>query len=185
MSNQRYRKLTILGFRGVGKTSLTVQFVENQFSDNYIPTIENSWHKTMTIRGKTYSVEIVDTAGQDEFSIFPSTYAVGIHGYILVYSVISRTSFEMVRIIRDKILNATGSATVPMVLVGNKIDLVGDRVISTQAGQKLANEWNCAFVETSAKHNKQVAEIFDSIVMAVDGMEPESATPRKNECAIQ
>jgi len=60
---------------------------------------------------------------QAEHSIFNSSHAVGIHGYILVYSVTSKQSFEMVKIIREKILNYTGTESVPMVLVGNKIDL--------------------------------------------------------------
>ncbi len=50
-------------------------------------------------------IEIVDTAGQDEYSILNSKHFIGIHGYVLVYSVASMSSFEMVQVIRDKILN--------------------------------------------------------------------------------
>lgn len=50
-------------------------------------------------------MEIIDTAGQDEYTILNSKHFIGIHGYMIVYSVASKQSFEMVRIIRDKILN--------------------------------------------------------------------------------
>lgn len=64
---------------------------------------------------------------QDEYSIFQRQYAVGIHGYVLVYAVTSKTSFEMVKIINEKILNALGTDKVPRVLVGNKKDLTYER----------------------------------------------------------
>lgn len=67
------------------------------------------------------------TGEQDEFSILQSKQAVGLHGWILVYSVTSRSSFEMVSIIRDKVLNYTGIDSVPMVIVGNKSDLDAQR----------------------------------------------------------
>lgn len=56
-------------------------------------------------KGQDYSTEIVDTAGQDEYSILNSKHFIGIHGYMLVYSVSSLPSFEMVQVIREKILN--------------------------------------------------------------------------------
>jgi Ras family protein len=60
---------------------------------------------------------------QDEFSILHSDQASGLHGWALVYSVASRSSFEMIHIIRDKILAFNSADTVPMVLIGNKSDL--------------------------------------------------------------
>lgn len=104
-----------------GKSSLSARFVDGQFAQSYNPTIESTLQKTFRFRGNDYVMEIIDTAGQDEFSIFPSRYSVGIDGYVLVYSVASRTSFEMVKVIREKLLNNTGTDSVPMVLVGNKV----------------------------------------------------------------
>lgn len=118
------------------------------------------------------------TMRQDEYSIFQRQYAVGIHGYVLVYSVTSRSSFNMVKIINDKILNALGNDSVPRVLVGNKTDLIYDRfvfsspvavrvlivfrwltlvrVVSFEEGKALADSWGCEFFETSAKHNENI-----------------------------
>lgn len=108
----------------VGKSSLTVRFVEHHFVESYYPTIENTFSRIIKHNGQDYATEIVDTAGQvstshfrdarqrsgaeplqDEYSILNSKHFIGIHGYIIVYSVTSRQSFEMVRTIRDKILN--------------------------------------------------------------------------------
>jgi Ras family protein len=83
------RKIAIMGFRAVGKSSLTIQFVENHFVDSYDPTIENTFVKNVVYKGQDYIIQVVDTAGQDEYSIFPSSYTVNIHGYLLVYSVTS------------------------------------------------------------------------------------------------
>lgn len=75
-------------------------------------------------------MECVLRDAQDEFSILGSKQAVGLHGWILVYSVTSRSSFDMCSIIRDKILQYMGVDSVPLVLVGNKIDLAGGRCVS-------------------------------------------------------
>jgi GTPase SAR1 family protein len=82
-----------------------VQFVDGHFVESYYPTIENTFSKVIRYRGTDFATEIIDTAGQDEYSILNSKHYIGIHGYMLVYSVASTQSFEMVRIIRDKILN--------------------------------------------------------------------------------
>jgi Ras family protein len=57
------RKLTVLGYPGVGKSSLTTCFVENRFVENYDPTIENTFHKTIRFRNAHFVTDIVDTAG--------------------------------------------------------------------------------------------------------------------------
>uniref|UniRef100_A0A670KBA4 Ras homolog, mTORC1 binding n=1 Tax=Podarcis muralis TaxID=64176 RepID=A0A670KBA4_PODMU len=89
MPPSKSRKIAILGYRSVGKSSLTIQFVEGQFVDSYDPTIENTFTKLITVNGQEYHLQVVDTAGQDEYSIFPQTYSIDINGYILVYSVTS------------------------------------------------------------------------------------------------
>lgn len=56
-------------------------------------------------------MELVDTAGQDEYSIFPAQYSMDIHGYVLVYSITSEKSFEVAQVIYDKILDMMGKVT--------------------------------------------------------------------------
>ena len=73
--------------------------------DSYYPTIENTFSKVIRYRNQDFAVEIIDTAGQDEYTILNSKHFIGIHGYMIVYAVSSKQSFDMCRIIRDKILN--------------------------------------------------------------------------------
>uniref|UniRef100_A0A7M4E9T5 GTP-binding protein Rheb n=1 Tax=Crocodylus porosus TaxID=8502 RepID=A0A7M4E9T5_CROPO len=138
----------------LGKSSLTIQFVEGQFVDSYDPTIENTFTKLITVNGQEYHLQLVDTAGQDEYSIFPQTYSIDINGYILVYSVTSIKSFEVIKVIHGKLLDMVGKVQIPIMLVGNKKDLHMERVISYEEGKALAESWNAAFLESSAKENQ-------------------------------
>lgn len=70
----------------------------------YIP----AFTKSTRVNSQDYEVKLVDTAGQDEYSIFPTQYSMDIHGYVLVYSITSAKSFEVVQIIYDKLLDITG-----------------------------------------------------------------------------
>nr|XP_022338697.1 GTP-binding protein Rheb homolog [Crassostrea virginica] len=149
----KQRRVALMGFRSVGKSSVTIQFVENHFVDSYDPTIENTFQKTLKIRGQEYSLQVIDTAGQDEYSILPQSYFVNIDGYVLVYSVNSRKSFEVVKFVYDKLLDMKGTINgVPVVLVGNKCDLTAEREVTTEEGKRLADGWKVAFLETCAKN---------------------------------
>ncbi|OGM39153.1 GTP-binding protein rhb1 [Aspergillus bombycis] len=144
----KQRKIAIVGSRSVGKSSLTVRFVEHHFVESYYPTIENTFSRIIKHNGQDFATEIVDTAGQDEYSILNSKHFIGIHGYIIVYSVASRQSFDMVRVIRDKILNHLGADYVPLVVVGNKSDLKSEqRQVSLDEGRGLGEDFHCAFTE--------------------------------------
>lgn len=146
-----------------GKSSLTVQFVEKHFSDAYYPTIEYTYNRTLQLDRQTFSCEIVDTAGQDEFSILQSDYAVGVHGYMLVYSITSTATLELTRIIRDKILNLVGVDHVPMVLVGNKCDLNEKREVAAVDAAQLAKSWKAGWIETSAKTGDNIGNFLDCV----------------------
>uniref|UniRef100_A0A8C1GXI5 GTP-binding protein Rheb n=1 Tax=Cyprinus carpio TaxID=7962 RepID=A0A8C1GXI5_CYPCA len=132
MPQPKYRKIAVLGYRSVGKSSLTIQFVEGQFVDSYDPTIENTFNKMVSVNGQDFNLQLVDTAGQDEYSIFPQSHSMDIHGYVLVYSVTSMKSFEVVQVLHDKLLDMVGKIQVPTVLVGNKKDLHMERTFILQ-----------------------------------------------------
>lgn len=95
----------MLRHASAGKSSLIVQFVDNQFIEPYYPTMEATHFKQIPYKGVEYDVSIIDTAGQDEYSLLSPKHAVGMHGYILVYSVTSRQSFDMVKIVYEKLKN--------------------------------------------------------------------------------
>lgn len=183
----KQRRIAILGFRSVGKSSLTIQFVEGQFVDSYEPTIENTFNKTLKVRGQEYQLTLVDTAGQDEYSIFPTQYGMDIHGYILVYSITDPRSLEVVQIIYDKLLDMTGKVNVPLVLVGNKKDLQAERKISQEQGKKLAESWKAAFMEASAKNNDSVTDIFSQCLGQIEKADSAGGNGGKepgNSCVV-
>jgi len=182
------RKIAVMGSRSVGKSSLTVQFVENHFVESYYPTIENTFSKLIRYKGQEYQTEIIDTAGQDEYSILNSKHSIGIHGYVLVYSVTSRSSMEMCRIIRDKILNHTGTEWVPIVLIGNKSDLHMQRQITPEQGKIQAQQWSCAWTEASARHNENVQKAFELCIGEIEKantVQPEQQKEQSSKCLIQ
>ncbi|ESK97612.1 rheb small monomeric gtpase [Moniliophthora roreri MCA 2997] len=183
--NLKKRKIAVLGSRSVGKSSLVIQFIDNQFVESYYPTIESTFAKSVKYRGAEYDCEVIDTAGQDEFSIFNSKHAIGIHGYVLVYSVTSRSSFEMVQVVYDKIIDFCGVTDIPCVIVGSKVDLES-RQVSPQEGEKLAQTLRAAFIETSAKTNLNVGKVFELCLAEVEKRAPNSQTgePQASRCII-
>jgi len=188
----KQRKIALMGFRSVGKSSLAIQFVEGQFVDSYDPTIENTFKKTVSVKGKgNYDLLLVDTAGQDEYSIFPSEYSVDIHGYVLVYSIDSEQSFKICQIIHEKLLDLIGDSSVPIVLVGNKSDLHNERQVSVEKGKKLAEEMKAFFLETSAKENQNVGDIFSKLIASENdksgaggGVGPDGNQSKKECCLM-
>jgi len=164
----KHRKIALMGFRGVGKTSLATQFVEGQFNEQYSPTIEHTFCKTLKVSDEEYQLQLIDTAGQDELSIVPQNYSMNIDGYILVYSLTSTKSFEIVERIHSMLEDKIGSAIFPVILVANKSDLTRSRQVSEEAGQRLAEKWKGTYIETSAKSKENTARIFTTLLSSVE-----------------
>ncbi|KAF5393570.1 hypothetical protein D9757_000064 [Collybiopsis confluens] len=202
-AENKKRKIAVLGSRSVGKSSLVIQFIDNQFVESYYPTIEATFTKSLKYKGSEYDCEVIDTAGQastilyaylhplltslaqDEFSILNSKHAIGIHGYVLVYSVTSRSSFDMIRIIYDKIIGFCGVTDIPCVVVGSKVDLESSRQVSPQEGEDLARGLNAAWVETSAKTNLNVANVFELCLAEIEKRAPHTGEPpQASRCVI-
>ena len=170
------RKLAIVGARGVGKSSLTTRYTQDEFLESYIPTIENQASKDVTIDKKLYNIDILDTAGQDEYSMMNDKHLIGIHGYILIYSISSRSSFELISNIREKIVDSIVplslsddiSVDIPFVIVGNKTDLNSVRQVPTSEGEELGKKFNCPFIEVSAKDGTNVEKCFELVLDTVN-----------------
>ncbi|KAF9006423.1 small GTPase superfamily [Cyathus striatus] len=182
----RKRKIAVLGSRSVGKSSLVVQFIENHFVESYYPTIESTFSKSVKYNGAEYDCEIIDTAGQDEFSILNAKHAIGIHGFVLVYSVTSRNSYNMIQIVYDKIVDFCGVQDIPCVIVGSKCDLQHSRQVDSSEGERLAQLNKAAWVETSAKNNINVAKVFELCLAEIEKRSPSGQTdaPAKTSCVI-
>jgi len=145
-------KLVMLGDGGVGKTAITIRFVSDRFVHEYDPTVEDAYKKEHQIDGKEVTVEIVDTAGQEEYtSGLQDKFIRGGEGFILVYSITSRSSLNRVKEIRNKIAWTKDSEDVAMILVGNKSDLVKERQVPAQEGKEVAQEFGCPFFRNISK----------------------------------
>ncbi|SCV02583.1 LAME_0H03026g1_1 [Lachancea meyersii CBS 8951] len=161
-------KLVVLGAGGVGKSCLTVQFVQGVYLDTYDPTIEDSYRKSMEIDKKVFDLEILDTAGVAQFTAMRELYIKSGLGFLLVYSVTDRQSLEELIELREQVLRIKDSNKVPMVLVGNKADLEGERVISVEEGVEMSSKWGrVPFYETSALLRSNVDEVFVDVVRQI------------------
>mmetsp|Transcript_9177 Transcript_9177/g.14114 ORF Transcript_9177/g.14114 Transcript_9177/m.14114 type:complete len:193 (+) Transcript_9177:308-886(+) len=164
-----HRKVAILGFRAVGKSSLTNTFVSGTFVETYDPTIESTHHKTIRFRKVHFATDIVDTAGMDEYSRLSRNASLGVHGYALVFSIVSRQSFDRIEQVNEALLNALGDAPdVPRVLVGSMRDLGDQRQVSLQEAQKLADSWGVPYIECSSKTGENVAEVFHTLLKEIE-----------------
>ena len=160
-------KLVIVGGGGVGKSALTIQLIQNHFIDEYDPTIEDSYRKQVNIDEETCLLDILDTAGQEEYSAMRDQYMRTGQGFILVYAIVSRGSFEEITSFKEQITRVKDKDKVPMVLIGNKCDLDQHRQIQTNEGQDLANSFGCPFFEASAKTRVNVEESFYQLVREI------------------
>eukprot|EP01089_Gocevia_fonbrunei_P012658 TRINITY_DN3054_c0_g1_i7.p1 TRINITY_DN3054_c0_g1~~TRINITY_DN3054_c0_g1_i7.p1 ORF type:complete len:206 (-),score=53.65 TRINITY_DN3054_c0_g1_i7:78-656(-) len=160
-------KLVVVGGGGVGKSALTIQLIQNHFIDEYDPTIEDSYRKQVTIDADSCLLDILDTAGQEEYSAFKDQYMRTGQGFLCVYAITSRTSFDEISSFREQILRVKDEDKVPMVLVGNKSDLENERVVATSEGNDLSKSFGCAFLETSAKTRVNVEESFYQLVREI------------------
>lgn len=168
LSADKAYKLVMLGDGGVGKTAMTIRFVSDRFVQEYDPTVEDAYKKEHQIDGKDIMVEIIDTAGQEEYtSGLQDKFIRSGEGFILVYSITSRPSLNRVKEIRNKIAWTKDSEEVAMILVGNKSDLVKERQVPTQEGKELAQEFGCPFLETSAKTGENVAECMRLLFLEI------------------
>lgn len=166
LPDQRYR-LVVLGDGGVGKSALTLQYVQRNFLEYHDPTIEDAYIQRTTIDGQPCLLNILDTAGQAEFTAMREQYMRGGEGFIICYSIADKHSFLEAEEYRKLILKVRADDKVPVILVGNKIDLEDQRRVSTEDGAALANKFNCKFIETSAADRRHVDEAFQILVREI------------------
>jgi len=156
-------KLLLIGDSGVGKSCLLLRFSDDSFTTSFITTIGIDFKiKTIEIDGKRIKLQIWDTAGQERFRTITTAYYRGAMGILLVYDVTDDASFQN---IRNWIRNIEQHAAdnVDKILVGNKCDMISEKVVETTRGSALAEETGIKFFETSAKSNTNVTEAFVAI----------------------
>jgi len=112
------------------------------------------------VDGQQCMLEILDTAGTEQFTAMRDLYMKNGQGFVLVYSITAQSTFNDLQDLREQILRVKDTDDVPMILVGNKCDLEDERVVGKDQGANLARSFNnCAFLESSAKAKINVNEV--------------------------
>eukprot|EP00003_Mantamonas_plastica_P005222 TRINITY_DN1417_c1_g1_i4.p1 TRINITY_DN1417_c1_g1~~TRINITY_DN1417_c1_g1_i4.p1 ORF type:complete len:201 (+),score=70.22 TRINITY_DN1417_c1_g1_i4:44-604(+) len=181
-------KCVVVGGGGVGKSALTIQLIQNSFVDEYDPTIEDSYRKQVTIDDESCLLDILDTAGQEEYAAMRDGYMRSGEGFLCVYSITSRSSFDEIPAFREQILRVKDLDHVPMVIVGNKCDLDHERQVTTAEGKDLAKSFGCPHMEGSAKARINVEESFFELVREIRkaraGGDKVDTKKKKKKCLV-
>ncbi|KAI0648838.1 ras-domain-containing protein [Trametes meyenii] len=185
---QRYSAV-VLGAGGVGKSALVMRYGKNTFVDQYDPTIEEEYEVTVEFEGKRSYLDIVDTAGVEQFTGINESYIERGVGFVLVFSLTQEATLKDVDHIREQIHRIKGGEQdIPMVVVGTKMDLTGEREVSSAMIQDLAVRWGLPFYETSAKKGWHVNEVFNDLLSRMrkryPNGTPRGRTRRREQCLI-
>ncbi len=159
MGSARF-KVVLLGDQSVGKSCLVRRFVDNQFAEDYIPTLGfQIFFKSLNIGDYSVDFQIWDVAGQQSFEFARRNYYTHSQGFLLVFDVTNPTSFQnldkWVAEIRAICPNAPG------ILVGNKADLPNPKISEKDFALKSEQLTASGRVLTSAKTGSKVNDAFD------------------------
>ena len=162
-------KILLIGDSKVGKTCLISRYAIGVFNEDYISTIGfDSRQKEEIINNEKVLVRIFDTAGQERFKSITANYLRNAEGVILVYDLTSTESFENLKFWIESIKNNLGNdEPIPIIIIGNKIDLEDARVINKSVAEKFAKDNNYKYFETSAKTGEGVDDAFREIVKQI------------------
>jgi len=163
-ANKTYQfKLVLLGDTSVGKSSIVIRFVKGQFSEYQESTIGAAFlTQTVPVQDCTVKFEIWDTAGQERYHSLAPMYYRGAAAAIVVYDITSQESFHRAKS-WVKELQRQGSPDVVIALAGNKIDRDEEREVPAADAKQYADDNSLYFIETSAKTNVNVRELFLAI----------------------
>ena len=158
-------KVIVIGDGSVGKTTLLRRYVEHQFETEYIPTVGvNILKEQIQVGDRTVNLMLWDIAGQPQFALLHKVYYNGANAVIMMFDLTNSPSFtninnwynELVKYELDK---------VPIILVGNKSDLKGERkIIEPMAHSKMEQLGIPAYFETSALEGVNVKAAFNKII---------------------
>ncbi|XP_067830451.1 ras-related protein R-Ras2-like [Heptranchias perlo] len=164
---QEKYKLVVVGGGGVGKSALTIQFIQSYFVSDYDPTIEDSYTKQCVIDDRAARLDILDTAGQEEFGAMREQYMRSGEGFLLVFAINDRGSFDEISKFHRQILRVKDRDEFPMILIGNKADLEHQRQVTKEEAESHARQLKVSYLEASAKIRLNVDNAFHNLVRAI------------------
>jgi len=161
-------KVIVIGSGGVGKSALTLQFMYDEFVEDYEPTKADSYRKKIMLDGKEAQIDILDTAGQEDYAAIRDNYFRSGEAFLCVYSILDQESLVATEELREQVLRVKNDdKTVPFLLVGNKSDLESRRVVSQDAALEQARQWGVPYIETSAKTRENVDHAFIELMRLI------------------
>ena len=160
-------KIMVIGESLVGKTALITKYTKNTFGGAYLTTVGIDFQdKFLNINGKEIKIELWDTAGQERFRNIAKNYFQSSDGFLLVYDLTKKSSFEKLDFWNEQIsLNAPKETK--YILVGNKKDLEDQREVKIEEGEEFAKKNNIKFYETSAKDGTNVIDVFETLAKEI------------------
>ena len=153
-------KIAVLGQSMVGKSALTYRFINNKFPTEHTTTIEDAYSIPAKIDDIHCQLEILDTAGQDDYQTMLDTWINSADGFILVYSIDNEESFESIKTRFERISKLKVDKKVSVVVAGNKCDLEENRKVKRDDVENFCNKNKIYFLETSALKTINVREAF-------------------------
>ncbi|XP_013397611.1 ras-related protein Ral-A isoform X2 [Lingula anatina] len=168
-------KVIMVGSGGVGKSALTLQFMYDEFVEDYEPTKADSYRKKVVLDGEDVQIDILDTAGQEDYAAIRDNYFRSGEGFLCVFSITEQESFQATAEFREQILRVKSDENIPFLLVGNKADLEDKRQVSIEEATQRAQQWNVQYVETSAKTRANVDKVFFDLMRAIRSRKMENA----------
>ena len=162
-------KVLLLGYECSGKTSILRRYKENTFYSTSLTTIGVDYQtKVFNINNKKIlTFQIWDTPGQERFNQMNKSYIKGANGIIIIYDITNKYSLKIAKFWIDTIRNEY-KREIPIILVGNKIDLENERVVSTKEGMDFSDDNDLYFCESSAKDDINIENIFNTIFALLD-----------------
>lgn len=164
-------KLAVLGNPAVGKTSLINKYIENRFEENYSPTLGvNILAKDIILDEINAEIRLIlwDIAGQEKYELTRQLFFEGCHGSLLVYDISRSSTFNDIKTKWLEDFKNFARSDGVYILIGNKVDLEESRAVSFEEGSKLADKIDASdFIETSAKHGKNVQDAFKNLAVKV------------------
>ena len=165
MNYDKTCQILLLGDMAVGKTCLINRYTNGVFKEEYTSTVGIDFYtKPEEINNKTVQVKIWDTVGQERFRALTPSFLRNAEGVVIVFDVTSQESFDNVKGWINSVKSNIGENVIPIIIVGNKIDMENLREISKEDGNKIASENGFKYFETSAKTGKGVDEAFKELV---------------------
>ena len=161
-------KIITLGETAVGKSSFIIRYAQDKFSSNYISTLGLDYRqrKIKLEDGREINLRLFDTAGQERYKSISVNLIKKANGILLIYDITNKDSFNSIGKWMESI-DEVSSANTKVILVGNKIDMEGERQVTKEEGERRAKEYSIPFYETSCKNGININEVFSRITKEI------------------